>query len=136
MERFLAICYPLHVCAMSGFQRALRIITVLWIVSFITAIPFGVKTEIQYLNYPIGTKQVKYINIHNNNINNYPTDGSRILESAFCSMESEFPDKYPLFEVSFIIFFIIPMILIFLLYGRMGAQIRSRATDKLGRSEI
>ncbi|XP_032587092.1 neuropeptides capa receptor isoform X2 [Drosophila mojavensis] len=112
MERFLAICYPLHVCAMSGFQRALRIITVLWIVSFLTAIPFGVKTEIQYLNYPI--------------------DGSRILESAFCSMESEFPDKYPLFEGSFIIFFIIPMILIFVLYGRMGAQIRSRAADQLG----
>ncbi|XP_064545751.1 neuropeptides capa receptor isoform X1 [Drosophila montana] len=112
MERFLAICHPLHVCAMSGFQRALRIITALWIVSFLSAIPFGVKTEIQYLNFPI--------------------DGSRIPESAFCSIELEFPEKFPLFEVSFCIFFIIPMILIILLYGRMGAQIRSRATDKLG----
>ncbi|EDV97241.1 GH14790 [Drosophila grimshawi] len=112
MERFLAICHPLHVCAMSGFQRALRITTILWIVSFLIAIPFGIKTEIQYLNYPI--------------------DGSLITESAFCAIELEFPEKFPLFEGSFCIFFIIPMVLIIILYGRMGAQIRSRATDRLG----
>lgn len=112
MERFLAICHPLHLRAMSGLDRAVKIIAALWILSFVGAIPFGVKTEIQYLNYPI--------------------DGSQIVESAFCAIDFFFPEKYPLFEISFCIFFIIPMILIILLYGRMGAKIRSRATDQLG----
>nr|NP_996140.1 capability receptor, isoform B [Drosophila melanogaster]Q8ITC7.3 RecName: Full=Neuropeptides capa receptor; AltName: Full=Cap2b receptor; AltName: Full=Capability receptor [Drosophila melanogaster]pir/JC7913/ capa receptor (CG14575) - fruit fly (Drosophila sp.) [Drosophila sp. (in: flies)]AAN10046.1 putative Cap2b receptor [Drosophila melanogaster]AAO20968.1 G-protein coupled receptor [Drosophila melanogaster]AAS65092.1 capability receptor, isoform B [Drosophila melanogaster] len=112
MERFLAICHPLHLYAMVGFKRAIRIITALWIVSFISAIPFGLLSDIQYLNYPL--------------------DHSRIEESAFCSMSPKIVNEIPVFEVSFCIFFVIPMILIILLYGRMGAKIRSRTNQKLG----
>ncbi|KAM8708011.1 hypothetical protein ACLKA7_015046 [Drosophila subpalustris] len=112
MERFLAICHPLHLYTMSGLERAVKIITALWIVSFLSAIPFGVKTKIQYLDYPI--------------------DGSKIQDSAVCSIDLDFPEKFPLFELSFCIFFIIPMILIILLYGRMGSKIRARATEVLG----
>ncbi|XP_036672159.3 neuropeptides capa receptor isoform X1 [Drosophila suzukii] len=112
MERFLAICHPLHLYAMVGFKRAIRIITALWIASFISAIPFGLLSDIQYLKYPL--------------------DGSRIEESAFCSMSPEIVNVIPVFEVSFCIFFVIPMILIILLYGRMGAKIRSRTNQKLG----
>ncbi|KMZ01043.1 uncharacterized protein Dsimw501_GD12106, isoform B [Drosophila simulans] len=113
MERFLAICHPLHLYAMVGFKRAIRIITALWIASFISAIPFGLLSDIQYLNYPL--------------------DDSRIEESAFCSMSPKIVNEYPVFEVSFCIFFVIPMILIILLYGRMGAKIRSRTNQKLGK---
>ncbi|XP_017128680.1 neuropeptides capa receptor isoform X1 [Drosophila elegans] len=112
MERFLAICHPLHLYAMVGFKRAIRIITALWIASFISAIPFGLLSDIQYLKYPL--------------------DDSRIEESAFCSMSPEIVNVIPVFEVSFCIFFVIPMILIILLYGRMGAKIRSRTNQKLG----
>jgi len=56
MERFLAICHPLHLYAMVGFKRAIRIITALWIASFISAIPFGLLSDIQYLKYPLGTR--------------------------------------------------------------------------------
>ncbi|XP_017042441.1 neuropeptides capa receptor isoform X1 [Drosophila ficusphila] len=112
MERFLAICHPLHLYAMVGFKRAIRIITALWIASFISAIPFGLLSDIQYLKYP--------------------PDDSRIEESAFCSMSPEIVNVIPVFEVSFCIFFVIPMILIILLYGRMGAKIRSRTNQKLG----
>ncbi|XP_030375359.1 neuropeptides capa receptor [Scaptodrosophila lebanonensis] len=110
MERFLAICHPLHLYAMVGFKRALRIIAALWIASFLSAIPFGIMSEIQYLRDP--------------------NDNTKIAESAFCSLS--LPDELPLFEVSFCIFFVIPMVLIIILYGRMGAQIRSRTTQKLG----
>ncbi|XP_016979869.1 neuropeptides capa receptor isoform X1 [Drosophila rhopaloa] len=112
MERFLAICHPLHLYAMVGFKRAIRIITALWIASFISAIPFGLLSDIQYLKYPL--------------------DDSRIEESAFCSMSPEIVNVIPVFEVSFCIFFVIPMILIMILYGRMGAKIRSRTNQKLG----
>ncbi|KAH8406278.1 hypothetical protein KR215_010142, partial [Drosophila sulfurigaster] len=115
MERFLAICHPLHLYTMTGLKRAVKIITALWIVSFIIAIPFGVKSQIQMLEYPI--------------------DGTLIEDSAFCSIELGFPEKFPIFEISISIFFIIPMILIILLYGRMGAKIRSRATKDLGVQE-
>ncbi|XP_037946148.1 neuropeptides capa receptor-like [Teleopsis dalmanni] len=108
-ERFLAICHPLHLYAMSGFKRALRIITILWTVSFISAIPFGLLTDIQYMNYPL--------------------DNSTIADSAFCAIR---PFDFPFFEISFCVFFVIPMILIIILYGRMGAQIRSRTTQQLG----
>lgn len=70
MERFLAICHPLHLTAMSGFKRAVRIIAALWTVSLIGAIPFGLLTDIQYLNYPlskhINYSLVKYVvDLHN-----------------------------------------------------------------------
>ena len=52
MERFLAICHPLHLYAMSGFKRAVRIIAVLWIVSFLSAVPFGIYSDVHYLDYP------------------------------------------------------------------------------------
>ncbi|XP_036337012.1 neuropeptides capa receptor-like [Rhagoletis pomonella] len=111
MERFLAICHPLHLYAMSGFKRAVRIIAALWIISLISAIPFGLCTDIEYLTYPL-------------------TD-AKIPESAFCSMV-DYPESFPLFELSFCVFFVIPMLLIIILYGKMGAQIRFSTTLQLG----
>lgn len=52
MERFLAICHPLHLYTMSGLQRAVRIIAALWVISFLSAVPFAVFTKIHYLPYP------------------------------------------------------------------------------------
>lgn len=52
LERFLAICYPLHLYTMSGLQRAIRIIAALWVVSFLSAVPFAVFTKIHYIPYP------------------------------------------------------------------------------------
>lgn len=54
MERFLAICHPLHLYTMSGFKRAVRIVAALWIISFLSAVPFGVFTKIDYIAYPLG----------------------------------------------------------------------------------
>lgn len=54
MERFLAICHPLHLYTMSGFKRAIRIIAALWCISFLSAIPFAVHTKIYYAAYPLG----------------------------------------------------------------------------------
>jgi neuromedin U receptor 1 len=52
MERFLAICHPLHLYTMSGLQRAVRIIAALWVVSFLSAVPFAVFTKVHYVPYP------------------------------------------------------------------------------------
>lgn len=134
MERFLAICHPLHLYAMVGFKRALRIIALLWVASFISAIPFGVWSEIIYLTYPLGEliAALLFTSLGEYLWNNLP-DNSTIEESAFCSMTPEIVNLVPIFELSFCIFFVIPMILIILLYGRMGLKIRSRTNKKLGK---
>ncbi|KAG5679782.1 hypothetical protein PVAND_009320 [Polypedilum vanderplanki] len=105
MERFLAICHPLHLYTMAGLQRAVRIIAALWVVSFLSAVPFAVFTKIHYLTYPKTNQEIP--------------------ESAFCAMLDN-PDKFPLWEVSTCIFFAFPMVIMVILYGRMGLKIRSR----------
>lgn len=52
------------------------------------------------------------------------------MESAFCGMPPLI--EMPVFEISFLVFFFIPMILIIYFYGRMGAKIRSTTTQQLG----
>lgn len=46
MERYLAICHPLHSYAMSGLRRAVRIIKLVWFVSFLCALPFAAFTKV------------------------------------------------------------------------------------------
>ncbi|XP_049536679.1 neuropeptides capa receptor isoform X2 [Anopheles darlingi] len=113
MERFLAICHPLHLYTMSGLQRPVRIIAGLWIVSLLSAVPFAVFTDIDYIVYP-------------------PTN-EKIQDSAFCAMLSN-PEGFPLWELSTCLFFAFPMLIMLVLYGRMGMQIRSRTqrTAELG----
>ncbi|XP_018802611.1 PREDICTED: neuropeptides capa receptor-like [Bactrocera latifrons] len=45
---------------------------------------------------------------------------------------SHYPEEFPLFDISFCFFFVIPMLLIIILYGKMGAQIRFSTTLQLG----
>jgi 7 transmembrane receptor (rhodopsin family) len=60
MERFVAICHPLHLHTMSGLQRPIRVIAVIWVVSFICALPFAVFSEIDIIRYPKGKNVIFY----------------------------------------------------------------------------
>lgn len=55
-----------------------------------------------------------------------PTDNTTIEESAFCAMLDN-PPGFPLWELSSLIFFAIPMVVMIVLYARMGIQIRFRS---------
>ncbi|XP_039748351.1 neuropeptides capa receptor-like [Pararge aegeria] len=112
LERYLAICHPLHLYAMAGLTRASRIVVVLWVVAFISASPFAVYSDISYREYP-------------------PNSGNISLDSAFCSLTA----SSPLLEISSIFFFFVPAILILCLYITMGIHIRSTrvsAKTKIG----
>lgn len=39
---------------MSGLKRAVRIITALWVIGFVSAMPFAVYTTVHYVDYPPG----------------------------------------------------------------------------------
>ncbi|XP_059483376.1 neuropeptides capa receptor-like isoform X3 [Neocloeon triangulifer] len=106
MERYLAICHPLHAYTMTGLRRASRIIAAIWLVSLACAIPFALFTTINYLDFP-------------------PGSGNQIIESAFCGMLNV-PDNFPLYETSSVIFFLLPMVILIVLYTRMGLLITRR----------
>nr|BAO01075.1 neuropeptide GPCR A25 [Nilaparvata lugens] len=114
-ERYLAICHPLHSYAMSGLHRAVRIIAVLWLVSFVCASPFAVFAQVNYIDYP-------------------PGSGKPLAESAFCAMlEKNIPANWPIYELSGALFFCVPMVVIMVLYVRIGMRIRRRERHSLGK---
>ncbi|VVC39814.1 Neuromedin U receptor,G protein-coupled receptor, rhodopsin-like,GPCR, rhodopsin-like, 7TM [Cinara cedri] len=115
MERYLAICHPLHSYAMSGLKRAVRIIAVVWIISFLAALPFAMFTTVDYVDFPAGT-------------------GKRVDESAFCAMlDKNVPSGVPITELSSLLFFLVPMIIIIILYVLIGLQIRQSSRHSLGK---
>ncbi|KAL1509281.1 hypothetical protein ABEB36_004043 [Hypothenemus hampei] len=109
-ERYIAICYPLYLRAISGLQRAIWIIAGLWIVSLLCALPFAVHTTISYVFYPYNSTDI-------------------VKESAMCSMVTQ-PENFPLTELSSIIFFILPMVIIAVLYTNMGITIARASKNK------
>lgn len=114
MERFLAICYPLHSYAMIGLKRAIRIIASIWLIGLLCASPFAYYRTINYILYP-------------------PFTGDEMVESGLCA--TLMPPS-GLYETSTIVFFAIPMLIIFVLYAQMATEIRSRSkhsvTKELG----
>jgi len=52
LERYLAICHPLHLYAMSGLKRPVRFIVGAWVLALIFALPFAIYTTVNYLEYP------------------------------------------------------------------------------------
>ncbi|CAK1542565.1 unnamed protein product [Leptosia nina] len=111
LERYLAICHPLHLYAMAGLTRASRIILVLWVVAFVCASPFAMYSDISYRDYP-------------------PNSGNISLDSAFCALMA----SSPLLELSSIFFFFLPAIFILCLYVTMGCHIRSTRISKKTKS--
>ncbi|XP_057374113.1 neuropeptides capa receptor-like [Daphnia carinata] len=111
LERYLAICHPLHAYTMAGLGRAARIVALIWLVALISALPFAIYTGISYVPYPpeAGAN----------------LSGQSIPESAFCALQDENPPtQWPLVEVATFIFFIVPMGILCLLYLRIGIRIR------------
>lgn len=112
-ERYLSICYPLYLYTMSGLQRAVRIIAVLWLVAFSAALPFSLYTDIHYI---------------------CDVNRTDIPESAYCGMLSA---PAGLAEFSFLVFFIIPMLMIAVQYTMMAQKISRRTiSHSLGRCVV
>lgn len=111
LERYLAICHPLHAYTMAGLGRAARIVALIWLVALICALPFAIYTGVGYIPYP-----------HEAGGN---LTGHMIPESAFCALQDENqPTPMPLVEMATFIFFIVPMGILCLLYLRIGIRIR------------
>lgn len=104
MERYLAICHPLRVYAMSGLKRPIRFILAAWLIAIVSAIPFAVYTKVNLVEYP-------------------PESGNYSADSAICAMLLPYMPKFPLYELSTVVFFLIPMLVILVVYTRMGLRV-------------
>ncbi|XP_076323823.1 neuropeptides capa receptor-like isoform X1 [Tachypleus tridentatus] len=116
-ERYIAICHPLSIQTLSSLSRAIKIITAVWIVSCISAIPFAIFTKVNYVEYPKGS-------------------GNNLEGSAFCALPMESNAvSLPLLQFSIFAFFILPMSLIIILYVKIGLTLRNSRFNRVSSGE-
>lgn len=95
MERYVAICHPFLSQTMSKLSRAVKIILIIWIVAIVLAIPQAFQFGIVMGNTP---------------------------DIVMCTVKS--PIFTHSFEISTLLFFILPMTLITVLYALIGLRLR------------
>ncbi|KFM59111.1 Neuromedin-U receptor 2, partial [Stegodyphus mimosarum] len=100
VERYVAICHPFRAQTMSHLPRAVKTILCIWTVAALCALP----TALQF-----GIK--------------YETDdnGDTLWDTAVCAVIKPLPHT---FEISTCLFFVLPIILISVLYVLIGIRLR------------
>jgi len=108
-ERYLAICHPIYAYTMAGIKRTCKIILIIFFVSAIAACPFAVLTKLNYKRDPFKNIEMR--------------------QSAFCGM---LETHSPLLEMSSLIFFLLPFLIMMYLYICMSVRIRKASNIILG----
>jgi neuromedin U receptor 1 len=94
----LAICHPLSPLSRSSTGKAKKIIAWIWLISFMSALPWALFTKVNYLVY----------------------NGKIVEESAWCSIpfNEETTGSLYMMLASTVIYFFVPMVVVTLLYTR------------------
>ncbi|CAK9830060.1 Pyrokinin-1 receptor [Anthophora retusa] len=100
VERYVAICHPFISHTMSKLSRAVKFVIVIWLLALCLAVPQAVQFGVIY----------EYSN------------GSVILDSARCSMKRILIEHS--FEISTMLFFVVPMTIITVLYILIAIKLR------------
>lgn len=108
VERYVAICHPIWAHTLSKISRAVKMISVIWLVAFAVAIPHGYINEVNYIQ---------------------DSQGNDISASSWCAVNFQSVDNAQrqliLVLFSFCFFFMVPMTVIALLYVRIGLVLSS-----------
>ncbi|XP_066602014.1 pyrokinin-1 receptor-like isoform X2 [Prorops nasuta] len=105
VERYVAICHPFISHTMSKLSRAVKFIVVIWLLALCLAVPQAIQFGVIY---------------------DYHRNGTIILESARCSMKGNLIDHA--FEISTMLFFVLPMTVITVLYILIAIKLRKSRT--------
>ncbi|GFO40705.1 neuropeptide capa receptor [Plakobranchus ocellatus] len=109
VERYLAICHPLREQRGSRQARALRCVLTVWLVSALCALPYPVHTRV----FPWAIN---------------PLDQSPIEDSLVCNIPVKWlQTMIYCFQISTFVFFILPMIVITIMYMMIGVRLRNSA---------
>lgn len=106
VERYVAICHPLYVYHVQ-MNRIIYVIALIWIVSFMSATPFGYYRHLEAIHYP-------------------PPDGDEMAGSEICTMNTQFSGLY---ETSTVVFFVVPLVILTILYARIALTIHNSAQN-------
>ncbi|XP_045613273.1 pyrokinin-1 receptor isoform X2 [Procambarus clarkii] len=108
VERYIGICHPLRSHTMSQLGRVIRSIAIIWIVATVCAVPIAMQYGIVYQKTP---------------------DGQDIPNTSGCYLKKRI---WVFFEVSTVLFFVAPMLLITVLYVCIAVQLKK--SSRLARS--
>jgi len=109
VERYVAICHPMRAKTMSSLSRAVKTIVLVWIVAGCCSVPIWIQFGVIY---------------------QLDADGRPIADSALCSIRPDMTHLQHFFEASSVVFFIIPMIIISVLYALIACSIRRSTLDR------
>ncbi|XP_011698177.1 PREDICTED: neuromedin-U receptor 2-like isoform X2 [Wasmannia auropunctata] len=101
IERYVAICHPFISHTMSKLSRAVKFVVAIWVLALCLAIPQAIQFGIVYVDYDNGTA---------------------VLDSASCSLRWTLIEHA--FEISTILFFVLPMTIITVLYVLIAIKLR------------
>jgi len=109
VERYVAICHPMRAKTMSSLSRAVKTMIVVWIVAGCCSIPIWIQFGVIY---------------------QLDADGRPIADSALCTIRPDMMHLQYFFEASSVVFFIIPMVVISVLYTLIACSIRRSALNR------
>jgi len=136
VERYVAICHPLKAYRFDGIKRALSILSIIWTVAIVCAVPTMIIPKIKFLSINLETQEIElldYLSLVNT------TTNCVIPDSDICYYYNEF-EKNPLEDPFFYYvviatstFFISPLILLSALYIRIGIRLQLPSISSAGR---
>ncbi|OWF37637.1 neuropeptides capa receptor-like [Mizuhopecten yessoensis] len=111
IERFAAICHPMRFQTLSSLPRAMKVIFVIWIIASVIALPYPLHTRTFYVAFD-------------------PVTSEPIQDSLVCNIPYKWHKRMTyMFQVSTFVFFVLPMIIIIVMYVRIGITLNK--TDSL-----
>ena len=106
VERYVAICHPIKSQTFSNLQRAAKMVLAIWVIACLSAMP-----------YPIHTRIFYYVS--------YPNSTVAILDSLQCNIPLIWLARMKhVFQVSFYVFFVLPMATISVMYILIGLSLK------------
>ncbi|XP_071525983.1 LOW QUALITY PROTEIN: pyrokinin-1 receptor-like [Panulirus ornatus] len=108
VERYIGICHPLRSHTMSQLGRVIRSIAVIWVVATACAVPLAIQYGIVF---------------------EITADGKEDPSTAACLIKKRIKT---VFEISSVLFFVAPMLLITVLYVCIAVQLKR--SSRLGRA--
>nr|QRC76238.1 neuromedin U receptor variant b [Deroceras reticulatum] len=102
IDRYMAICHPLQSQALSSLYRAVRIIIIIWIIACACAMPYPIHTRMYY----------EVVD---------PCTGEPLPDSLLCNLPPQWRNRMTyVFQFSTFAFFVVPMIIITIMYALIG----------------
>ncbi|KAG7213585.1 hypothetical protein KM043_002839 [Ampulex compressa] len=101
VERYVAICHPFISHTMSKLSRAVKFVVVIWLLALCLAVPQAIQFGVVY---------------------EVAENGTEILDTARCSVKWTLIEHA--FEISTMLFFVVPMTIITVLYVLIAIKLR------------